>query len=62
MALHVDARLKRIAAFRPIDATYLQFEDRPQFDEVEILANNFIGMFLRHEIDRVDVAYTRFIS
>src|SRR5438309_1663338 len=46
----------------PIDATYLQFEDRPQFDEVEVLANNFIGMFLRREIDRVDVAYTRFIN
>ena len=46
----------------PVDATYLQFEDRPQFDEVEALANNFIGMFLRGEIDRVDVAYTRFIN
>jgi F-type H+-transporting ATPase subunit gamma len=46
----------------PIDATYLQFEDRPQFDEVEVLANNYIGMFLRGEVDRVDVAYTKFIS
>jgi F-type H+-transporting ATPase subunit gamma len=46
----------------PMDATYLQFEDRPQFDEVEVLANSFIGMFLRGEIDRVDVAYTRFIN
>src|SRR3954451_17898207 len=68
---HVEARLevsgKRGIAFCrfrqiPIDATYLQFEDRPQFDEVEVLANNFIGMFLRREIDRVDVAYTRFIN
>ncbi len=46
----------------PTDAGYLQFEDRPQFDEVEILANNYIRMFLNGEIDRVDVAYTRFIS
>lgn len=68
---HIEHRLevsgKRGAAFCrfrqiPVDATYLQFEDRPQFDEVEILANNFIGMFLRGEIDRVDVAYTRFIN
>ena len=68
---HVEPRLevsgKRGVAFCrfrqiPIDATYLQFEDRPQFDEVEALANNFIGMFLRREIDRVDVAYTRFLS
>ena len=46
----------------PVDATYLQFEDRPQFDDVEVLANKFIGMFLRGEIDRVDVAYTKFIN
>ena len=46
----------------PVDATYLQFEDRPQFDDVEVLANNYIGMFLRGEIDRVDVAYTKFIN
>ena len=46
----------------PIDATYLQFEDRPQFDDVEVIANNYIGMFLRGEVDRVDVAYTRFIN
>ncbi len=46
----------------PMDATYLQFEDRPQFDEVEVLANSFIGMFLRGEVDRVDVAYTKFIN
>ena len=45
-----------------VDASYLQFEDRPQFDEVEVLANKYIGMFLRHEVDRVDVAYTRFIN
>ena len=51
-------RFRRI----PVDATYLQFEDRPQFDEVETLANAMIGMFLRGEIDRVDVAYTRFIN
>jgi F-type H+-transporting ATPase subunit gamma len=46
----------------PVDASYLQFEDRPQFDEVEILANSYIGMFVRGEIDRVEVAYTKFIS
>jgi F-type H+-transporting ATPase subunit gamma len=46
----------------PLDATYTQFEDRPQFDEVEVLANKYIGLFLRGEVDRVDVAYTRFIT
>ena len=44
------------------DTTYTQFDDRPQFDEVEVLADRYIGMFVRGEIDRLDVAYTRFIS
>jgi F-type H+-transporting ATPase subunit gamma len=46
----------------PTDATFTQFEDRPQFDEVETLANRYIGLFVRGEIDRFDVAYTRFIN
>jgi F-type H+-transporting ATPase subunit gamma len=44
------------------DATYTQFEDRPQFADVEILANQYLGMFLRREIDRLEVVYTRFLS
>ncbi len=44
------------------EATFNQFEDRPQFDEVEAIADRYIGMFLRREIDRLDVAYTKFIN
>jgi F-type H+-transporting ATPase subunit gamma len=44
------------------DVTYTQFEDRPQFDEVEVLADKYIGLFVRGAIDRLDVAYTRFLS
>ncbi len=44
------------------DAQFTHFEDRPQFDEVEVLANRYIGMFLRGEIDRLDVAYTKFVT
>jgi F-type H+-transporting ATPase subunit gamma len=51
-------RFRGVAA----DATYTQFEDRPQFDEVEVLANRYIGMFVRGEIDRLDVAYTQFVN
>ena len=46
----------------PASSAYTQFEDRPQFDEVEVLANKYVGMFVRGEIDRLDVAYTRFIN
>jgi F-type H+-transporting ATPase subunit gamma len=47
---------------RTADATFTHFEDRPQFDEVEVLANRYINLFVRGEVDRVDVAYTRFIT
>ena len=43
-------------------ASYTQFEDRPQFDEVEKLADRYIAMFLNGEIDRLDVVYTEFIN
>lgn len=46
----------------PIDATHTQFEDRPQFDEVEPIADRCIAMFVRGEIDRLDVAYTQYIN
>ena len=51
----------RFRGIKP-DATYTQFEDRPQFAEVNVLADRYIGMFVRHEIDRLDVAYTKFVS
>jgi len=43
-------------------ATFTQFEDRPQFAEVEAIADRYIGLFTRGKIDRLDVAYTRFVS
>lgn len=46
----------------PYDATYTQFEDKPQFDQVNELAEGYIGMFVRGEIDRLDVVYTKFLN
>jgi F-type H+-transporting ATPase subunit gamma len=46
----------------PIQATYTLFEDKPQFSEVEVLADRFIGMYVRGEIDRLEVVYTQFIN
>jgi F-type H+-transporting ATPase subunit gamma len=46
----------------PVDASYTQFEDRPQFNEVEKLADRYIAMYLKGEIDRLDVVYTQFIN
>ncbi len=44
------------------EATYTNFEDRPQFDEVDALARTYIAMYINREIDRLDVVYTRFIT
>ena len=46
----------------PTDATYTQFEDRPQYEEVEALAEKYIKLYVQGAIDRLDVAYTQFIS
>ena len=46
----------------PMDATYTQYEDRPQYDDVEKLADRYIALYVRGEIDQLDVAYTRFIN
>lgn len=46
----------------PVHESYLNFEDQPAFDDVEVIANRYIEEFVTHKIDRVDVCYTRFIS
>ncbi|HLA84972.1 MAG TPA: ATP synthase F1 subunit gamma [Thermoguttaceae bacterium] len=55
-----------ISAFRfrktPPDEAFLQFEDRPAYDEVELLANRYLDDFRAGRIDRLDVAYTKFES
>ncbi|HEY0984520.1 ATP synthase F1 subunit gamma [Schlesneria sp. T3-172] len=40
--------------------SYTHFEDKPTFDEVDVLAKRYVDLFIRGEIDRLDVAYTRF--
>src|SRR5262245_7516306 len=46
------------AKFRhiPVAQTYTHFEDKPSFDEVEVLANRFLAAYAAGEIDRLDVA------
>jgi len=46
----------------PMDATYTQYEDRPQYDDVEKLADRYIALYVKGEIDRLDVVYTQFQS
>src|ERR1700730_17371175 len=67
IGVHLEIAGKRgIGYFRfrgfKADATYTKFEDRPQFADVEVLANKYIAMYTGAEIDRLDVAYTQFLS
>ena len=45
---------------RTLDQQYTQFEDKPTFEEVEVLANRYIDAFIRGRLDRLDVAYMKF--
>lgn len=55
-----------ISAFRfanvPVEKTYTEFDDQPSFDAVAKIADELISRYITGRIDRVDVAYTRFVS
>ncbi len=51
----------RFRGIKP-DEGYTEFEDRPQFAEVEVLANRYLEAFQTGQLDRVDVVYTKFES
>jgi F-type H+-transporting ATPase subunit gamma len=38
----------------------LHFEDKPAFEEVEVLANRYLELYAAGKLDRLDVAYTKF--
>jgi F-type H+-transporting ATPase subunit gamma len=42
--------------------TYTQFEDRPTYQEVEVIANRYIAEYIAKRIDRVSVAYMKFFN
>jgi F-type H+-transporting ATPase subunit gamma len=50
--------------FREIkpDATYTHFEDKPTFQEVDALASRYLDEYVTVQLDRLDVAYTKFES
>lgn len=44
------------------DQIYTHFEDRPRYDEVEVIANAFLEEYAAGKLDRLDVVYTKFVS
>ena len=51
----------RFRGIQPQEA-FTHFEDKPTFDEVEVLANRYLEAYESGELDRVDVVYTQFES
>jgi len=45
-----------------LDRTYTHFEEKPTFEEVEVIANRLIDLYVEGKLDRLDVAYTKFES
>jgi F-type H+-transporting ATPase subunit gamma len=50
--------------FRGVKAgtTFTHFEDKPKFEEVDVLATRYLDAYAAGELDRLDVAYMQFRS
>ncbi|UUO08141.1 ATP synthase F1 subunit gamma [Blastopirellula sp. J2-11] len=44
------------------DETFTHFEDKPRYDEVEVIANRYLTQYVAGKLDRLDVSYTKFVS
>jgi F-type H+-transporting ATPase subunit gamma len=67
VTLHLELSGKRaIAYYRyqgvAAEKTYTHFEDKPRFDEVEELANRYLAGYIAGRLDRVEVAYMKFLN
>lgn len=65
VTLHLELSGRRaIAYFRfhrvPAEATFTQFEDKPRFDEVEEVADRYMGAYVAGKLDRVEICYMKF--
>jgi F-type H+-transporting ATPase subunit gamma len=65
--VHLELSGKRAIAFYKFqgiqaDQTYTHFEDKPSFEEVDVLGNRYLAQYIAGKIDRVDIAYMKFIN
>lgn len=65
--LHLDLSGKRAIAYyryQRIDAEnkYQQFEDKPKFEDVNEIAERYIRAYITGQVDRVEVAYMKFLN
>src|SRR5205823_2879031 len=67
LTLHLELSGKRaITYFRfqgiAAENTFIHFEDKPRFDEVEELANRYLAGYISGRLDRVEVVYMKFLN
>jgi F-type H+-transporting ATPase subunit gamma len=67
ITVHLEVSGKRaITYFRyqhiAADATFTQFEDKVRFEEIDELASRYIADYTAHKLDRIEVAYMKFVS
>jgi F-type H+-transporting ATPase subunit gamma len=43
-------------------SSYTHFDDKPAFDEVDVIATRYLEEFITGKLDRLDVVYTKFHS
>ena len=46
----------------PVAETFLQFEDKPKYEDIERIADRYLESYATGKIDRLDVCYTKFLS
>ena len=66
-ALHFEVSGKRGVTYfenRKISMaeTFLKFEDKPKYEDVERIADRYLESYATGKIDRLDVCYTKFLS
>src|SRR6476620_2479723 len=44
------------------DSSYTHFEDKPTFDEVDVIASRYLDEYITGRLDRLDLVYTKFES
>ncbi len=57
---------KGIAAMKfrslAVHQSYTNFEDKPAFSEIDVIASRYLDEYSTGKLDRLDVVYTRFVS
>jgi len=46
----------------PVSSTYTHFEEKPKFEEVDVLASKYIDLYTSGAVDQIIVVYQKFVS